>query len=82
MLINNNQHKEQLRRSFNSLLSANGMKLSDFCSKNNLHYMKTYQTLFRYANIDLNKFNELVQMIDCRKQARVINEKWVISAKF
>lgn len=44
--------------------------------------MKTYQTLFRYANIDLNKFNELVQMIDPRKQARVINEKWVISAKF
>ena len=82
MLINDSQHKDQLRRSFAGLLGSHGMKLSDFCSKNNLHYMKTYQTLFRYANIDLNKFNELVQMIDPRKQARVINEKWVISAKF
>lgn len=82
MLINNNQHKEQLRRSFNSLLSANGMKLSDFCKLNELNYTNTYQTVFRYANIDLVKFNELVQMVDNRKQARVINEKWVISAKF
>jgi hypothetical protein len=82
MLINDKKHKQQLRNSFKGLLATNGMKLSDFCIANNLHYMQTYQTLFRYANIDLVKLNELISLVDQKKKAQFICEKWVISAKF
>ncbi len=82
MVLTEDKEKKQLRTAFRMLLAAHNISFRGFCTLNTLNYSQNYHQTFRYKKLEIKRLNKLIELLDPRKEAKVINNVWVISAKF
>jgi hypothetical protein len=82
MVLTEEKEKKQLRTAFRMLLAAHGFSFRGLCMLKQLNYSQNYHQTFRYKKLEIKRLNKLIELIDPRKEAKFINNVWVISAKF
>jgi hypothetical protein len=81
MVLTEDKEKKELRTAFRMLLAAHNFSFRWFCILNHLNYSQSYHQTFRYKKLEIKRLNKLIELLDPRKEARVVNEVWVISQK-